>query len=356
MTSLIQRVASDQIIDQAFSWLCKARENSHYNHDVWHLRFHWQKSRGHLKQQLLAGDYQFEPCRAINVKGESMGLWCARDALVLKALALVLTKHLAPGLSQHCYHLPTRGGTKNCVRHVKQSVEQYQFVCRSDVDSYYASINHRVLLKQLSERIYDTHIITLIKRMLARLDDVNGELFTVSVGIGKGNPLSPLLGALYLYPMDKALGEYCQKRQLKYFRFMDDWVVLCKTRYQLRDVVRLMNHSLTKVKQHKHPYKTYIGRIKSGGFDFLGYRIVPDKKEKVTLAWKTIANHIGKLKQLYEQGATKTRIAEYVKRWLQWVRSGIAIDLNIVIQMVVSSQLSSTLPMSDYWAMSGIEG
>ncbi|OLQ75712.1 hypothetical protein BIT28_23385 [Photobacterium proteolyticum] len=71
---------------------------------------------------------------------------------------------------------------------------------------------------------------------------------------------------------------------------MDDWVILCKTRHQLRDVVRLMNQSLNEVKQTKHPYKTWIGLLKASGFDFLGYRITPSKGQQVTLAWKTIAN------------------------------------------------------------------
>ncbi len=82
---------------------------------------------------------------------------------------------------------------------------------------------------------------------------------------------------------------------------MDDWIILCKTRYQLRAVVKLMNISLQAVKQTKHPYKTYIGRCKDAGFDFVGYRITPNPKNTLTLAWKTWVNHFNKLKQLYER-------------------------------------------------------
>ncbi len=345
----LEQVIKDANLALAYQWLCQARKDSHHNHDVWHLRFHWASIKSELQQQLRAGEYRFEPCRTIQVGGESVGVWCARDALVLKALTLVLTDQLAPRLSDDCYHLAGRGGAKGCVRQVKGAVDGYHFVCRSDVDSYYATIDHQVLLDLLAERIGDGRVLALIEQMLTRLDNVNGSLHHVDKGISKGNPLSPLLGALYLDSMDQALGEYCQQHQLKYYRYMDDWLVLCKTRHQLRHVVRLMNGCLDAVKQTKHPFKTYIGRIKDSGFDFLGYRITPSSEQTVTLAWKTIANHIGKLKQLYEQGAAATRIAEYVKRWLQWARSGVEIDLQHVLDVIKTSRLGSGLVEIGVW-------
>ena len=61
-----------------------------------------------------------------------------------------------------------------------------------------------------------------------------------------------------MQPLDEALGEYCEKHDLFYGRFMDDWVILCKTRNQLRTAVRIMNRVLDTVKMTKHPFKTYI--------------------------------------------------------------------------------------------------
>ncbi|MCG7534145.1 reverse transcriptase domain-containing protein [Pseudoalteromonas sp. OOF1S-7] len=122
---------------------------------------------------------------------------------------------------------------------------------------------------------------------LATLHDVNGVLHEPRVRVNKGNPLAPLPDAIYLNAMDTALGDYCHHCRLRYYRYMDDWIMLCKTRHQLRAVVKLMNTSLQAVKQTKHPYKTYIGRIKDAGVDFVGYRITPNPKNNLTLAWKT---------------------------------------------------------------------
>jgi RNA-directed DNA polymerase len=54
--------------------------------------------------------------------------------------------------------------------------------------------------------------------MLKRLDDVQGILRHVDIGLSKGNAISPLLGAVYLQPLDDALGRYCEEHDL----FEDD--------------------------------------------------------------------------------------------------------------------------------------
>ncbi|MBQ4851958.1 hypothetical protein [Pseudoalteromonas sp. MMG012] len=44
--------------------------------------------------------------------------------------------------------------------------------------------------------------------------------------------------------MDNTLAKFCKPRGLHYYRYMDDWIILCKTRYQLRVAVKLMNACL----------------------------------------------------------------------------------------------------------------
>lgn len=63
-------------------------------------------------------------------------------------------------------------------------------------------------------------------------------------------------------------------------------LILCKTRNQLRTVVRLMYVCLEQVEQTVHPFKTFIGKIKETGFDFLGYRIGGCVGGSLGLAWK----------------------------------------------------------------------
>jgi hypothetical protein len=69
----------------------------------------------------------------------------------------------------------------------------------------------------------------------------------------------------------------------------------------------------------KHPDKTFIGRV-GRGFDFLGYRLEPGK---LTVAEGAVHNFVTCIDRLYEQGAGSNGVDRYVKRWMQWAKSGI---------------------------------
>jgi hypothetical protein len=73
------------------------------------------------------------------------------------------------------------------------------------------------------------------------------------------------------------------------------------------------------LKVAQHPDKTFIGRI-ARGFDFLGYWYSPDG---LSTAPKTVERMVVKVSRLYEQGADDIRIETYLKRWCQWVRTGV---------------------------------
>ncbi|MCL1123195.1 hypothetical protein [Shewanella surugensis] len=66
-------------------------------------------------------------------------------------------------------------------------------------------------------------------------------------------------------------------------------------------------------------------------------------ERQLALAENTYINHSDKLLRLYEQNACETLIAEYVKHWLVWVRSGVEIDLKQVIELGLNSDLGQAL-------------
>ena len=107
---LIDRIASDDIIDRAYEWLCKARKDYHHNNDVWQVRRWWEEKKPILQDQLVAGKYRFRAQRLIRGKERIVELWYAMDALVLKALTIVLGEILRPHLSDRVFHLAGSGG------------------------------------------------------------------------------------------------------------------------------------------------------------------------------------------------------------------------------------------------------
>jgi RNA-directed DNA polymerase len=281
---------------------------------VWEIRFRWEDLKPALQAELIEGRFCFSPLRRIHGKDEDREIWSALDSLVLKALAIVLTKYIASNLSSKCFHLAGNGGAKAAVREVVEKLPENEFVFRTDVKSYYASIDHDVLFSQLKERIDDPLVLDLLWQYMRRVVYDGGFYEDVERGISLGCPLSPLMGALFLDLLDRRM----EVTGLVYVRFMDDWVVLSATRWKLRKAVRIVNQTLTELKVRQHPEKTFIGRI-NRGFDFLGYAI---SRNGLKPASKTVKKFAERLCQLYEQGADTCRMGQYVRRWWQWLNAG----------------------------------
>lgn len=312
---LITRVASDAVIDAAYAWLCERRQHYHHNNDVWQVRRWWAEKKPWLQAQLLAGTYRLWEQRLIRGAERTVELWAAMDALVLKALAIVLGEHLRPDLSERVYHIAGSGGMKAAVREVAAHLGEHKFVFRTDVKGFYASINHGILYGQVAALVDDPLVLDLVGQYLARFVSNGGEYVDISLGISLGCPLSPLMGALYLKPLDDrmaAMGCF-------YVRFMDDWVVLAPTRWKLRRAIRAVNEEMAALRVVQHPDKTFISRI-GRGFDVLGYWF---DANGLSIAAKTIDRMWEKVSRLYEQGVDDVGVGTYMRRWVRWVGSGV---------------------------------
>jgi len=306
-------------LDLAYDWLCRQRRDFPADSDVWDLRFHWCRERKRLVEELRTGQYRFVPMSVITkANGEVIHLWSARDALVLKALALMISPLLR--LSRRCVHVKGHGGLKAAVREVQQRLPDYRFVLRTDVKDCYESIDQSILLEQLRADIDDPYVLGLLGQAIRRTVERGGLYWEIRTGISRGCPLSPLLGALYLRVLDERLSE----RDVYYVRYMDDILVLAKTRWQLRRAVRVLNSTFAELKVSQHPEKTFIGRIERG-FDFLGYHF---SRRELAVAKATICKSVEKASRLYEQERKRldgpSRLGMYIRRWIAWARGGIS--------------------------------
>jgi len=311
----MEEIASESVLRQAYDWLCERRVDYSPNDDVWNVRWRWEEIRPALQDALRAGVYRIGPARRFSSDGETLEVWSALDALVLKATTIVVAAHWLPVLSTRCFHLEGRGGAKAAVRFVDAQRGDNAFVFRTDVKSYYASIDHDILLAMLERHVPDRRVFDLLRQYVRRTIYDAGLYEDVERGISLGGPLSPLMGAFYL----KLLDERMEETGLPYARFMDDWVILAPTRWKLRAAIRLVNRTLVELKVEQHPDKTFIGRI-SRGFDFLGYLFTPEWRE---VAPRAVEHCVERVSRLYERGADLVRIGAYVRCWRRWARSGL---------------------------------
>ncbi len=299
----------------AYQWLCKSRRNHPPDSDIWSFKRTWDSQAETIMESFKSGTYQFDVQSKITLScGETIALWSSQDALIIKVLTGIIQESLKPFLLKTCYHFKGHGGLKGAVRDVMKHLPKYKFYCKTDVKSYYDSINQYTLLMKLHDYIDDRIIVSYVWQFLNRCVEWGGLYQDIKKGIPRGSSLSPLLGAFYLMELDRKM----EKLDVKYFRYMDDILILATTRWKLKKAIRMLNHTFNELKLEKHPDKTLIGRTERG-FDFLVYFLRPGKLE---VSGETVNRFSKRIARLYEQGADYIRIGEYVLKWMQWVRAG----------------------------------
>ncbi len=227
----------------------------------------------------------------------------------------LLRNRLNNALSPHCRHIKGRGGLKGAVRELVRRVGAFRFVARFDIASYYNSMQHGTLMGLLDDAKVDRPLMNLVRQYL-EIPDLNH----TGRGMVAGGALSPLLGALYLTPLDVAMERHIAAGRIHYVRYMDDMVILARTRWHLRAAIRtliMVTHSLG---LGLHQKKRFIGRIDKG-FDFLGYQIHPSRRLRPSA--ESLRRLVVRAGRLYEQRDDSRRLWRYVTRWTRWLWGGL---------------------------------
>ncbi|WP_185860225.1 reverse transcriptase domain-containing protein [Enterobacter asburiae] len=206
-----------------------------------------------------------------------------------------------------------------------RNLRHYRWVCRTDIRGYYRNISKQTLINQVSQHVTSLVLRDLVTQYIHYTVEDGGTFHTPEKGISRGCPLSPLMGALHLYDMDE---HFSRQKGIHYARYMDDIVILAKTRWSLRKHTKRLMQWFSEYGFEAHPDKTQIGRTEKG-FDWMGAWLT---HEGVTdIAPRAKANHREKVRRLYEQLArlpkwkrksaapkVHARVSAYRRRWKIW--------------------------------------
>ncbi|WP_370446906.1 MULTISPECIES: reverse transcriptase domain-containing protein [Lelliottia] len=176
------------------------------------------------------------------------------------------------------------------------------------------------LWRQVTRHVIDTRLIRLIRQYLWYSGEDAGEIIIPQTGIPQGCALRSLFGASLPYHVDcrfNVVEDIC------YARYMDDFLLLAKTRWRLRSCVRQLNTYFEMHAFRCHPDNTFTGRV-SRGFDWLGVEF--NDHGATGISTRAREHHHERCQRLYEQAlrreegidAALARVQDYRKRWLQW--------------------------------------
>jgi RNA-directed DNA polymerase len=204
-------------------------------------------------------------------KMRPLGIPTVRDRVVQAAAKLVLEPIFEADFEGSSFGFRPGIGQHDALASVADhSSKGFRWVVDADIERFFDTLDHGVLMSALRRRIGDGEMLRLIYRWLKAGYLFEGELHSADRGSPQGGVLSPLLANVYLHSFDRAFAE--QKAFIgKLTRYADDFVIQCGTEAHARRALEWASGWILKLKLRLHPAKTRIVNDRESGFDFLGF-------------------------------------------------------------------------------------
>jgi retron-type reverse transcriptase len=310
----------------ANSWVIKMRKQNgehSYKSSWWWYIFSLPDQIQLTIESFINGSYSFEPMLTFRLPKKIITMWEYNDRLILKFLHKIIQPVFKKIISPNCFHLKGSPEIKDAVSFVNQALgsESYRYCIRADIKKYYASVDHKILLKQLRQHFHDTRIRKYLEDVVTIAIDDGGEISLPKIGIPKGSSLSPLFGALYLSGLERA---FANSTGISYCRFMDDIIILAKTKRQYLRAKRRLQQILINLKLKLSRSKTRMGDI-SKGFHFLGINFAVSQNQQnnkihvtTSLHSRTVSRALDKITAMEEGAVNPVKVQRYLSRWATW--------------------------------------
>lgn len=224
-----------------------------------------------LSADLISGNYRPMPYRGVRVAKSDGGyrrlvVATVRDRVAMTAAADWLRPRLEPLFHPCSFAYRPDMGVHDALAKVAEYRDRgLTTALRADVDAFFDSVDHSLLLHMLGSAGVPECVCTLIHAWLVCAVEEGGQLTSGVMGLPQGLPLAPLLANLYLTPFDRALVE----RGWKLVRYADDCAVCCASCQDAQHALNDVDAALCLLKLQRKESKTCIATFKEG-FTFLG--------------------------------------------------------------------------------------
>ena len=283
------------------------------------VRQHWDR----IRSALLEGTYHPAAVKRVMIPkatgGERpLGIPTVLDRVVQQALAQVITPLFESEFSEHSYGFRPKRSARMALAEMEDANSNgLRYTVDCDLKSFFDTVNHGLLMKQLSRSIKDPKALKLIGRYLrAGVIMPDGRRETTSCGVPQGGPLSPLLSNVTLNDLDKEL----ERRSLRFTRYADDFLIfvgsLKAAERVLGTVTRFLNNHLQLHVNHDKSKAAHISEC-----SFLGFELRRGKLHWTPSAVKRFKDRVREITCRKRGRSMEAIIAELrlcVRGWLNY--------------------------------------
>lgn len=214
-----------------------------------------------------------------------------RDRVVHHAVVRVIQPLFERRFIEDSFACRPGKGTHAAMRRAAQFSQRFRYALKCDVEKYFPSIDHGVLLSLVARVVGDGRLLKLIGQILASHHDrvrhhwpAGGDLFDVVLhpcGLPIGNLTSQFLANVYLNSLDHFVKH--DLRVKGYLRYMDDFVLFGDDRRRLKEQGRQVKAKLADLHLRMHPDKYRLVPTRCG-LDFVGFVVRADGRIRVRTA------------------------------------------------------------------------
>ena len=156
----------------------------------------------------------------------TLGVPTVIDRIVQQAIVQVLQPIFEQTFSDSSFGFRPKRNAHQAIKRAKKYYEEgYTYVVDLDLEKYFDTVNHDLLIKMVRETVKDEAVIGLIRKFLKSGVMVDGLVSQTEQGTPQGGNLSPLLSNIYLTKFDKML----ETRGHKFVRYADDCNIYVKS-------------------------------------------------------------------------------------------------------------------------------
>lgn len=288
-------------IENLYAAARKARKRKSRKEDVEHFELHRERFIAQLHDELRTHSWQPSPYKTFQIhdpKTRTIRAAPFRDRVVHHALVNIIGPLIERRFIYDSYSCRKGKGTLAGRERCRVYTNRYKYALKCDVQKYFDSIDHELLLSKIGHVIRCRPTLELCERIIESLDSKDGvsaycegdDLFAVfrPCGLPIGNLTSQLWANLYLDRIDHLVKEAW--RVPAYVRYTDDFILWSNDKAELKEYRKLLRTELAMDRLRLHEKKSKVIAVRDG-VPFLGFRFFPDRRPRL----------LGKCKRRFER-------------------------------------------------------